>query len=336
MPSVMELASSALRGCIVAPAGRKLVVADLSNIEGRMLAWLAGEDWKLRAFYDFDAGTGPDLYALAYAKAFGVSPEAVMENKKTGDGSMRQIGKVMELMLGYEGGVGAYLTGAATYGIDLDAMADGAFDALPDEIVRDAARAWEWAEKQKRSYGLTKRTYIVCDSFKRLWRAAHPAIASWWSELKDTTARAIARPGVTLRCRRVLIRRDGNWLRIGLPSGRVLCYPSPQVDDSGQISYMGVNQYSRKWSRLKTYGGKLAENITQAASRDVLAHGLVAAENAGYLPVLSVHDELICETPDAPEFCHEGLAALMSANPQWAEGLPLAAAGFEAYRYKKE
>ena len=97
---VMPRLSSCIRGSIIAPKGKKLVVADLSNIEGRKLAWLAGEQWKIKAFRDFDSGAGHDLYALAYAKAFNVSPEAVMWNKENGDGSWRQIGKVMELALG--------------------------------------------------------------------------------------------------------------------------------------------------------------------------------------------------------------------------------------------
>ena len=110
--NVMQLTSNAIRGCLVAPAGRKLVVSDLSNIEGRVAAWLAGEDWKLQAFREYDEGSGPDLYRLAYARAFAIEPDDVEKDQ-------RQVGKVMELMLQYEGGVGAFLTGAATYGVGL-------------------------------------------------------------------------------------------------------------------------------------------------------------------------------------------------------------------------
>lgn len=255
---VMARLSSCVRGSIIAPEGRKLVIADLSNIEGRTLAWLAGEEWKLQAFRDFDAGIGHDLYALAYAKAFGVSPEAVMDNKEFGDGSWRQIGKVMELALGYEGGVGAFLTFAAVYGIDLEAMADQAAAAIPKDVWGEARGMLEWTKKKKRStYGLSDRAWLVCESFKRLWRYAHPETAAFWKELDETVRQAIGSPGVTLPCRRLKIRRDGSWLRIALPSGRALCYPAPKIDDKGRISYMGTHQYTRKWTRLHTYGGKL-------------------------------------------------------------------------------
>jgi DNA polymerase len=99
---------------------------------------------------------------------------------------------------------------------------------------------------------------------------------------------------------------------------------------------MGTNQYTRRWERLDTYGGKLAENLTQAVARDVLTAGLLAAEAAGYDPVLHIHDEILCETADDASFSAAGLAALMSQGTQWSVGLPLAAAGFETYRYKKE
>jgi DNA polymerase len=154
--------------------------------------------------------------------------------------------------------------------------------------------------------------------------------------LKEAVINAINRPGETFTARRLRIQRVGAWLKIQLPSGRFLCYPSPQVDEKGQISYMGVNQYSRQWSRIKTYGGKLFENITQAAARDVLAHNMPLVERHGYEIVLSVHDELITEAPDTSDYSVGVLCELMAMAPDWAEGLPLASAGFEGPRYKKD
>lgn len=337
--NVMELTSSAIRGCIVAPAGRKLVVADLSNIEGRVLAWLAGETWKIKAFADFDAGTGFDLYALAYAKSFGVSPQSVLDDKKAG-GNQRQIGKVQELALGYEGGVGAFLTFAAAYGIDLEALAETARRAIPGNVWGQANIMFDWhQDKKKRDpaavVGLSKNAWLVCESFKLSWRDAHPYTRQFWKDIDEAVRAAIETPGHTFLCRMLKVRRDGAWLRIGLPSGRALCYPSPEIVD-GKITYMGVNQYSRKWARLDTYGGKLVENITQAVARDVMASAMPQVEAAGYAIVLSVHDELITEAPDEDEFNDGALSDILATVPDWARGLPLAAAGFEALRYKKD
>jgi DNA polymerase bacteriophage-type len=327
---VMSVAGSAVRGCIVAPAGRKLVISDLANIEGRDAAWLAGEHWKLSAFEAYDAGTGPDLYKLAYAKSFNVTPDSVTKPQ-------RQIGKVQELMLQYEGGVGAYLTGALTYGIDLEEMAEDAFVLLPADLRAEAQEFLAWCRREKRNtFGLSDTAFIVCDAFKRGWRRAHPAIKDYWPELADAVREAIRHPGVTIAARKLKIRRDGAWLRIGLPSGRALCYPAPQVDEVGQISYMGVNQYSRQWNRLKTYGGKLFENVCQAVARDVMAHNMPGIEAAGYQIVLTVHDEVITEAPDSPEFNADHLGSLLAAVPPWAAGMPLAAGGFEATRYRKD
>lgn len=334
MSSIMELTANAVRGCIVAPPGRKLVVADLSNIEGRGLAYLAGEQWKLDAFRRFDAGAGPDLYKVAYARAFGVDPNF---DHKTKEGYMaRQIGKVQELGLGYEGGVAAFLTFAAVYRMDLAAMADAVHNTAPKEALAAAYGMWEWAEKKRRTLGLERNIYVACEVLKKAWRDAHPETVSLWSELADAVRKAVLNPGVPIDVRQLRVQRDGAWLRIRLPSGRCLCYIKPDVDEDGQITYWGVNQYTKQWGKIKTYGGKLTENVVQAWARDVLASGMPWVESNGYEIVLTVHDELLTETPDTEEFNSDNLAKMMSAPPAWAADCPLAAAGFETYRYRKD
>lgn len=327
--NVMELTSSAIRSCIVAASGKKLVVADLSNIEGRDQSWLAGEDWKLKAFREFDQGAGPDLYKLAYSKSFGIKPDVVTKDQ-------RQVGKVQELALGYEGGVGAFVTFAAAYGIDLEDLANKVLPVAPGWATNEASGFYDWTVKESRpTFSLSRDAFVACDTVKRVWRNAHSNIAAHWGELKQTASEAIENPGNTISCRRLKIRRDGAWLRVGLPSGRCLCYPSPVVVD-GAITYMGMSQYTRKWCRLKTYGGKIFENVCQAVARDVMTHNMPLIEAAGYQIVLTVHDEIIAEAPDSADFNAEHLSSLLCANPPWAPDMPLAAAGFETYRYRKE
>jgi DNA polymerase len=296
--NVSELCANAVRGALVAPQGKKLVIADLSNIEGRVAAWLANEEWKLQAFRDFDAGTGHDLYVLAYARSFGLTPEEVVENKKTGDGMMRQIGKVQELALQFQGGAGAFNTMAGAYGVELS-------ESAVDEIVQ-------------------------------AWRKAHPSIKRFWYQLEDAVRHAIRNRGESsdVGPLRVSCNDDG-WLKIKLPSGRYLSYPNARVGDDG-LCYDGVNQYTKQWGRIDSYGGKFFENIVQAVARDVFMQGLLRAEEAGYAVCIRVHDELVCETPDTDEYTAGHLSALMSANPSWSIGLPLAAAGHECYRYAKD
>jgi DNA polymerase len=327
--NVMELCANTMRGIIVSPPGQKIVVADLSNIEGRVGAWIAKEDWKLKAFRDFDEGTGPDLYVKAYASSFNV-PAASVDRKK------RQVGKVEELMLQYAGGVGAFLTGAATYGIDLDDLARTGREAIPTWAWEEAENFWNWSKETKRStYGLEQTTFQVCDSIKRLWRHTNPRIAGTWPKLEDAARDAIANEGQDFFVNMICFRRAGNWLKVRLPSGRYLSYPAPRVDESGAISYMGLNRYSRKWQRIKTYGGMIFENLCQAIARDVLFYHMPAIMEAGYRVAMRVHDEYITYAPDRREFSPAALSKLMCVPHPWAPDLPLAAAGFEGYRYKK-
>lgn len=323
VPDVKALCSSALRSAILPSPGHKLVVADLANIEGRYAAWWAGEDWKIKAYQEYDAGAGPDLYRLQYARAFGIAPQDVTP-------AQRQIGKVMDLMLQYGGGVGAFITGASAYRIDLDQMAEACWPALSRSLKEEVEDFYEWSLTQKRpTYGLSPRTFQACDALKRLYRAAHPAIQDRWGVCQDGMLSASqGNPWNTWSRRRA-------WVLNKLPSNRYLCYPTVRMVQD-QLTYMGIATGSHAWTRLKTYGGKLFENEVQAGARDVLAWSLPRIENAGYKILLTVHDEVITEAPDTKEFSAEGLCALMTQGEPWTKGLPLAAKGYEAYRYRKD
>ena len=288
--NVVELCSSAVRGCIIASPGNKLVIADLSNIEGRVLAWLADEQWKLEAFRAYDRGTGHDLYKITAGRILNKDPGAVTKEE-------RQLqGKVPELAGGFGGALGAYRK-----------MGGPVFDALDDGDILAIVKAW---------------------------RRQHPATVSLWYAVEQAAKDAIRNPDNAFTVRNLLFDMKGGWLRIKLPSGRYLSYPNARVED-GKIYYDGVDQYTRKWGALETYYGKLVENIVQAVARDVFAHGMRAACEAGYNVCLHVHDELICDVPDSDRYSAEGLSAVMSSGPSWSLGLPLAAAGFETYRYRK-
>lgn len=327
VPDIMAAASSALRGCIIPGWNKKLVISDLSNIEGRVLTWLAGEAWKIEAFEANDAGTGADLYILAYAKAFNLSPEEVEK-------AQRQIGKVLELSMGYAGGVGAFAAMALAYGMDLDDLAAKAGPTIPAHIREKAVWMREFMAKKGNGFsGLSENTWLVCESLKQLWREAHPQIVKLWADVEKAAKSAVLGKPVTTHG--LTFDRKGAWLRVRLPSGRYLCYPSPRIEGT-QLTYMGTNPYSRKWCRLKTYGGKLVENIVQAIARDVMAENMPHIEKKGYQIVLTVHDEVITEAPNLPSYTAIKLSSYLSIVPYWAQGLPLRAAGFEAMRYRKD
>lgn len=327
---VLGLASSALRGLIISGPGRKLVVSDLANIEGRFMAWVAGEQWKLEAFARFDRKEGPDLYKIAYARAFNIDPEEIGD-----DDWRRQIGKVMELALQYYGGVGAFCSMAETYGLRLEELAVSAWPVIPDSFKRDATTAWQKAIKRRKTYGLEERIWVVCHALVLMWRAAHPAICDFWAELDNATKMATKVKNKTYKVGQFIeVDRMANWLRIKLPSGRYLSYPAPRGDDYTS-SFMGVDPYTKQWKRISTYSGKRAENIVQGGSADILMDGLLAADEAGYNPVLSVHDEALTEPPDEDQYNDKHLSELLVGSSLWADGMPLAAKGFTAYRYRK-
>ena len=358
---VAKLTASTVRSCIIPEAGHKFVVADYSNVEGRGLAWLAGEDDLIEVFVN-----GVDVYKKLASTVFNVSYDDVTKDQ-------RQIAKAMVLGLGYAGGVGAFVTFAKNLGLDLNDMARTLDGTFPDHIWAATARGYEWAriqeakrpprpgEKDDRpSYILDKKVWRTCDALKRMYREANPAIVQFWRDIEDAAMAAIRNPGKEFTAgprgvkfsRNVETDNNGNkvagwWLRMTLPSGRVMSYPgvglsvSKETDEDGKVStnvrikYQGENQLTRQWGFQYTYSGKLVENCTQALCRDLLANALLNVEANGYPIVLHVHDELVCETPDTPEYNVAELEKLMCELPEWAEGFPLVAEGAEMKRYAK-
>lgn len=358
---VAKLTASTVRSCIIPEAGHKFVVADYSNVEGRGLAWLAGEDDLIEVFVN-----GVDVYKKLASTVFNVAYEAVTKDQ-------RQIAKAMVLGLGYAGGVGAFVTFAKNLGLDLNDMTRTLDGTFPDHIWSATARGYEWAriqeakrpprpgEKDDRpSYILDKKVWRTCDALKRMYREANPAIVQFWRDIEDAAMAAIRNPGKEFTAgprgvkfsRNVETDNNGNkvagwWLRMTLPSGRVMSYPgvglsvSKETDEDGKVStnvrikYQGENQLTRQWGFQYTYSGKLVENCTQALCRDLLANALLNVEANGYPIVLHVHDEIICETPDLPEYNVAELERLMCELPEWAEGFPLVAEGAEMKRYAK-
>lgn len=307
--SPIKLASNAIRGCIIADEGRKLIVGDYNQIEARVLPWLAGQTTILDDFRAADAGEGADYYSTTYARSFGVTPEAVAANKKAG-GIWRQIGKVIVLSCGYGGSVGAFNSFAALYGVE-----------MPDSQVKETVDRW---------------------------RKANPAIADWddglWALLNRAAFDAMHAPGQTFSVNgKMTFEKWRAWLRFTLPSGRTLCYADPQIIEDPRmpgkmtLSYMGLNSYTRKWERLTTYGGKLSADGTQATARDIMWNGVQNLERADYNPISRIHDEAVCETLDSDKFTVAGMIAEMVRRPWWIDdALPLAADGFEGYRYRKD
>jgi DNA polymerase len=241
----------------------------------------------------------------------------------------------MELALQYYGGVGAFCAMAETYSLDLKKLAVDAKGAVPPGIMSAALAKWEGTKKNARGYGLDVDTWAVLQSLVTMWRRAHPATVRFWRHLDEAVRTVINDSSVARVVGRVSVSRVGNWLRIKLPSGRFLCYPGIRIEPDGQISFLGVNPYSRRWGRIHTYSGKLTENIAQGGCADLLYDAVLDAEDAHYHTVLTVHDELITDVPDTDEFTPDELCRIMGSASPWARSLPLAAKGATKYRYGK-
>ena len=167
------------------------------------------------------------------------------------------------------------------------------------------------------------------------WRKKNKPIVRYWYACEEAVKLAIRNPGNQYPVHKVVFFVEGDFLFIQLPSGRKLAYQHPEYSADG-FTYMGLNGYTRKWERLDGYGGKSAENLSQAVARDIFFHGLRMYEELGGEVVLRVHDELVSSVPEEEsEVWMDRLIACMETVPEWAAGLPLKAEGFTSRRYRK-
>lgn len=360
----MKVFASCVRGALIPSDGCEFVVLDYAGIESRKIAWLFGEEWKLQAFreYDRDKKNKPDNYQLAYGNGFGVDPMTVK-------GLARNVGKTMELALGFEGGVGSFVVMAPVYRVDLNDLVVTAYDNLP-EWALDAA-AWMWREiecKRGNPSGLPEKTYLTVDGLKQVWRGLHPAIKQGWKDTLQAAKLAVLHPGqcFAIPNRKLMFMIKDRWLHMRLPSGRTLKYFEPELHDQRSqavieaeaeerelykingwqwiegeeplkkynLTFMGIDSRTRQWKRESAYGGFLAQNGTQASANDLLRHGMLRLERAGYPVVLTCHDETGMEVQEGFGSLEEASRLMCELQPCFA-GLPVTAEGYRAKRYRK-
>ena len=239
---------------------------------------------------------GGDIYCASASKMFGVPVE-----KHGVNGHLRQKGKIAELALGYQGSIGALKAMGA------DKM------GLSDEELQEIVNSW---------------------------RKASPHIKQLWYDVDAAALRAVRECDVVTLHHGIALSRRKGILFIRLPSGRKLAYARPKIEiepefDREGLTYEGAEQTSGKWTRLRTYGGKLVENIVQAIARDCLAVAMTRLEAAGYQIVMHIHDEVVIECPadacDLTDVCR-----IMGEPIGWAKGLVLTADGYITDYYKKD
>ncbi len=239
------------------------------------------------------------IYEASAAMMFDVPMSSVTKGS-----DLRQKGKVAELALGYQGALGALKKmGGESMGLS---------DMEMQNIVKK-------------------------------WRAKSPCIVALWSAVENNAIRAIKtkKKIVLSQYRNLVFEYDGKALTIQLPSGRKLFYQSPQVTinkfNKESVKYKGVDQLTKKWWWVDSYGGKFVENIVQAIARDLLANSMQEIDRLGYSIVMHVHDEVVCEVPEFGDTRWlKNICSIMGEVPEWAKDLYLTADGYLTKYYKKD
>lgn len=286
--------SELIRTALIAKPGCTFHVCDFSAIEARVIAWLAGENWVLDVFR-----SGGDVYCATAGQMFHCKVEKHGENAE-----LRPKGKIAVLALGYGGGVNALENmGGSRMGL---------------------------TEKEEKDIVLR-------------WRDANPNIVRFWATVEAAAIRAIKTGESTTINRGIEVSYRWGMLLITLSSGRTICYPRASIgiehNDSWRgdheiIEYEGLNQLTKKWGKIRTYGGKLTENIVQATARDILGTVIIRAEENGLPIVFHVHDEIIVEASEGQSL--SDVEALFSNPIDWCKDLPLYGAGYTTPYYLKD
>lgn len=288
--SVSDTLSQLIRTAFIPRQGNRFIVADFSAIEARVIAWIAGEEWRLEVFK-----THGKIYEASASQMFHVPIESI---KKGSD--LRQKGKIAELALGYGGSVGAL------------ASMDKA-KSIPEEELPELVQHW---------------------------RNANPNITKFWWDCDKAAKKAIREKTTVTLHHGIKFIYDPGVLFIQLPSGRKLSYIRPKIEphetfSGDKITYEGMEQTSKQWKRLDTYGPKLVENIVQAVARDCLAEAMFKVTASGYYIVMHVHDEIIIDVPKDKGSVEE-ICNIFGEPIEWAKGLPLRADGYECSYYMKD
>ena len=295
---IPDTLSQLIRTAFVPQNNHKFIVADFSAIEARVLSWLSGEKWRSEVFR-----TGGDIYCASASQMFGVPLDRIVKGNP--EYALRQKGKVATLALGYQGGSSALIA--------MGALKNG----LTEEELPDIVSRWRQANR----------------AIVRCWKAVEQAAIQ-----AVETGRSCATHGLVF-AREADIDSGLDFLTIRLPSGRKLYYAQPHfgVNQWGgkQLRYYGMNQMTKKWSVIETYGGHMTENIVQAIARDCLAVNIERLENAGFPIVFHIHDEVVIEVPEDRADLDE-VTRIMGQPVEWAPGLPLAADGWVGDYFTKD
>jgi DNA polymerase len=368
---VMTVLAKAMRAMVCAEPMRKFFGGDFSNIEGRVNAWLAGQEDKLDAFRAYDAGTGPDLYKVTAAGILGLTPDTVSKIQR------QTTGKVPELACGYQGGVQAFVKMAYTQNppVKAEDMVPPVKAATPPDVWASMLECFPTARDRG---DLQPDVWTAVKLAVTGWRKKNDKIVAGWWELQDAAIEAVSYPNNPIKVynERVTYLCIDGWLLCQLPSGRVISYANPWIkrtveqrvkydgrwidiqdfpsppgmladalwlqENGFEVServkntvwFMGIDSETKQWVPKSLYGGLQCENIVQGFAADLLREAMKNVTTLEYDIVLHAHDELLSEVDEAYGSLDE-YKMLMSIAPDCAAGLPLAVAVWEDVRYVK-